>query len=74
MISKGMKELCVVLLIGAGLLTIIWGLSHQVDVSPFPSNPDMVHEIAWVPVFVGGALVIISVAIALFMPSKKTRG
>ncbi|MCL2706967.1 MAG: hypothetical protein FWE97_02205 [Dehalococcoidia bacterium] len=69
--TKAMKELCIVMLGGAGVLALLWGLLNQINLAYAGRPPEYVSDIAWDVVWVGVGLIAASVALAIFV--KPTR-
>jgi len=69
--TKAMKELCVVILLGAGALLLIWGLLHQVNTSYAGRPPVYVREVKWGVVWIGAITVAASAALAYFVKPSK---
>ena len=70
--TKGVKELLIVFLVGAGVLTLLWGFLHQVNASAVSGQITMVSRIMWSAVGVGAGLIVVGAALGLFLkPAKK---
>ena len=69
--TKAVKELIIVFLVGAGALTVLWGLLHQVNTSMIPGQLTLVSRKMWSAVGLGAALIGIGAALSfLLKPSK----
>ena len=69
--TKAMKELCVVLLLGAGILVLLWGLLHQVNTAPAGRPPEYISDIKWSSVWTGAGIIATSAALAVFVKPRK---
>ena len=70
--TKAVKELLIVFLVGAGTLTLLWGFLHQVNVSVIPGQITLVSRIMWSVVGAGAGLIVVGAALGLFLkPAKK---
>jgi len=69
--TKAMKELCVVILLGAGVLVLMWGLMNQVNTAQINRPPVYVSSIVWKAVWVGAGVIVASVALAVFVKPTK---
>ena len=69
--TKAMKELGVVMLLGAGVLALMWGLMHQVNTAYAGRPPVYVSDIVWNVVWMGVGMIVASVALAIFVKPAK---
>jgi uncharacterized membrane protein YidH (DUF202 family) len=69
--TKAVKELIVVFLVGAGVLTILWGLLHQVNTSLIPGQVTLVNHRMWIAIWVGAGLVVAGAALTVFLKPAK---
>jgi hypothetical protein len=69
--TKALKELTVILLIGAGLLTLLWGLMHQIDTAIVPGQTRLVGKIVWSAVYSGAGLIVVGAALQVFLRPAK---
>ncbi len=69
--TKAVKELLIVFLVGAGTLTLLWGFLHQVNVSVIPGQITLVSRIMWSAVGVGAGLIVVGAALGLFLKPAK---
>ena len=69
--TKVLKELCVVILLGAGTLFLMWGLMNQVNMAPINRPPVYVSRIMWDAVWMGTGIIVASVALAIFVKPTK---
>jgi hypothetical protein len=69
--TKALKELFVVFLIGAGMLTLLWGLTHQINTSIIPGQATLVHKIAWNAVYSGAGLVVVGAALQMVLKPAR---
>ena len=69
--TKAIKELFVVFLIGAGMLTLLWGLMHQINTSLIPGQTTLVGKIAWNAVYSGAGLIVVGAALQLVLKPAK---
>jgi len=68
--TKAMKELCVVLLLSAGVLVLMWGLLHQINTA-YVGRPVYKSDIKWSSVWTGAGIIVASVAMAVFVKPTK---
>ncbi len=69
--TKAVKELIVVFVIGTGALVLLWGLMHQVNTSFVPGQTTLVRKIMWNAVYSGAGLIVVGAALqALLKPAK----
>jgi hypothetical protein len=66
-----MKELCIVLLLGAGVLVLIWGLLHQINTAYAGRPPVYARDVKWGAVWTGTGIIVASAALAIFVKPKK---
>ncbi|MCL2679693.1 MAG: hypothetical protein FWF18_05370 [Dehalococcoidia bacterium] len=71
--SKAAKELLVVFLLGAGVLTLLWGLMYQDNTSFIPSRPMLVHRWMWSAIWSGAGLIVVGVAVQIFLKPAKSK-
>jgi hypothetical protein len=69
--TKAMKELIIVFLVGAGMLALLWGLLYQVNTSPIPGQVTWVHRIMWSAVGSGTGLVFAGALLGLFLKPAR---
>jgi uncharacterized membrane protein YidH (DUF202 family) len=69
--TKAVKELLIVFLIGAGALTLLWGFLHQVNASFIAGQITLVRRIMWSAVGAGAGLIVVGVALGLFLKPAK---
>ena len=69
--TKAMKELCIVLLLGAGVLVLMWGLLHQVNTAFAGRPPVYKSDIKWGSVWTGAGIIATGVALAIFVKPRK---
>ncbi len=69
--TKAIKELIVVFLIGAGALTLLWGLMHQVNTSIIPGQTMLVHKYVWSAIYAGAGLVVVGAALQFVLRPAK---
>lgn len=69
--TKAVKELCIVFLVGVGVLTLMWGLFHQVNTSSVPGQEILASRVMWSAVGIGAGLVVIGAALGLFLKPAK---
>jgi Na+/H+ antiporter NhaC len=69
--TKALKELCVVILLGAGILFLMWGLLNQVNTAAASRPPVLVSRIAWNAVWTGASIIVASIALAVFVKPAK---
>jgi hypothetical protein len=70
--TKAVKELLIVFLVGAGALTLLWGFLHQVNASAVPGQITLVGRTVWSAVGAGAGLIVVAAALGFFLkPAKK---
>ena len=70
--TKAVKEMLVVFLVGAGTLTLLWGFLHQVNASIVPGQIKLVSCIMWSAVGAGAGLIVAGAALGFILkPAKK---
>jgi uncharacterized membrane protein YidH (DUF202 family) len=69
--TKAVKELIVVFVVGAGVLTLLWGLLHQINTSIIPGQSNLISRIMWSAVWSGVGLIVAGAAVGLLL--KPTR-
>jgi len=69
--TKAMKELCVVLLLGAGILVLMWGLLHQINTAYAGRPPVYKSDIKWGSVWTGAGMIVASTALVFFVRPTK---
>jgi hypothetical protein len=60
-----------VFLVGAGVLTVLWGLMYQVNMSAVPGQVTMVGKIMWSAVGSGAGLILVGAALQLILKPAK---
>jgi hypothetical protein len=69
--TKAAKELIIVFLIGAGVLTLMWGFLYQINTALIPGQIRLVHHIMWNAVGSGAGLIVLSLILGLFIKPAK---
>ena len=69
--TKAVKELLIVFLVGAGTLTLMWGLLHQVNPSLITGQAKVVTHIMWSAVGAGAGLIVLGALLGLFLKPAK---
>ena len=69
--TKAVKELLIVFLVGAGALTLLWGFLHQVNASAIPGQITLVNRIMWSAVWSGAGLIVVGVVLGLLLKPAK---
>jgi len=69
--SKALKEVLIVFLVGAGVLTLLWGFLHQKNTSIVPGQVTAVSQIMWSAVGAGAGLIAVGAALGLFLKPAK---
>ncbi len=69
--TKAVKELIIVFLVGAGALTVLWGLLHQVNTSMIPGQVILAKRTMWSAVGAGAALIVIGGALSFVLKPAK---
>ena len=69
--TKAVKELIIVFLVGAGALTVLWGLLHQVNTSMIPGQVTLVGRTMWSAVGTGAALIVLGGALSFLLKPAK---
>ena len=69
--TKAVKELIIVFLAGAGVLTLMWGLTYQINTSPIPGHEVLVSRIMWSAVWAGAGLIAVSAALGFILKPAK---
>jgi len=69
--TKAVKELLIVFLVGAGALTLLWGFLYQKNISPISGQVTLVSRIMWNAVGAGGGLIVVGAALGLFLKPAK---
>ena len=69
--SKALKEVLIVFLVGAGILTLLWGLLHQINTSIVPGQTALVSKIVWSAVYSGAGLIVVGAALQVFLKPAK---
>jgi uncharacterized membrane protein YidH (DUF202 family) len=69
--TKAIKELMIVFLVGAGMLTILWGLLYQKNTSLIPGQLTLVRQTMWSAVGSGAGLVVIGAALGFLLKPAK---
>jgi len=70
--TKAVKELIIVFLVGAGMLTLLWGFMYQKSVMVSAIQTTLVRQTNRSAVGAGAGLIVVGVALELFLkPAKK---
>ena len=69
--TKAVKELIIVFLVGAGMLTLLWGFMYQKSVMVSAIQTTLVRQTMWSAVGVGAGLIVVGVALGLFLKPAK---
>ena len=69
--TKALKELLIVFLVGAGTLTLLWGFMYQKSVMVSAIQTTLVRQTMWSAVGVGAGLIVVGVALGLFLKPAK---
>ena len=69
--TKAVKELIIVFLVGAGALTVLWGLLHQVNTSMIPGQVTLVGRKMMSAVYLGGSMIVIGAALSFLLKPAK---
>jgi hypothetical protein len=69
--TRAIKELIVVFVFGAGALTLLWGLMHQVNTSIIPGQQVLVHKWMWNAIYAGAGLIVVGAAVQVFLRPAK---
>jgi len=70
--TKALKELLIVFLVGAGTLTLLWGFMYQKSVIVSSIQTTLVRQTMWSAVGAGAGLIVVGAALGLFLkPAKK---
>ena len=69
--TKAVKELIIVFLVGSGSLTVLWGLLHQVNTSMIPGQVILVKRTMWSAVGAGAAMIVIGGALSFVLKPAK---
>ena len=69
--SRALKELIIVFLVGAGALTLLWGLLYQKNTSFIPGQTVLVSKIMWSAVWSGCGLIVLGALLGFFLKPAK---
>ena len=69
--TKAVKELIIVFLVGAGMLTLLWGFMYQKSVIVSSIQTTLVRQTMWSAVGAGAGLIVVGVALGLFLKPAK---
>ncbi len=69
--TKAVKELMIVYLVGAGVLTVLWGLLHQVNTSMIPNQVTLVGRAMWSAVGAGAGLIAVGAVLSFLIKPAK---
>ena len=69
--TKSFKELIIVFLVGAGTLTLLWGLLYQVNNSLVAGQGKAVSHIMWSAVWSGAGLIVVGAALQAFLKPAR---
>jgi hypothetical protein len=70
--TKAVKELIIVFLVGAGMLSLLWGFMYQKSVMVSAVQTTLVRQTMWSAVGAGAGLIVVGATLGLFLkPAKK---
>ncbi|RJO60439.1 MAG: hypothetical protein C4542_09080 [Dehalococcoidia bacterium] len=69
--TKALKELIIVFLVGAGTLTLLWGFLYQKNTSIVPGQVTTVSQIMWSAVGAGAGLIVVGALLGFFLKPAK---
>ena len=69
--TKALKELIIVFLVGAGTLTLLWGLMYQKSVLFSATQVTLVRQTMWSAVGAGAGMIVIAALLGFFVRPAK---
>jgi len=69
--TKAVKELLIVFLVGAGTLMLLWGFMYQKSVIVSAIQTTLVRQTMWSAVGAGAGLIVVGAALGFFLKPAK---